>query len=190
MEEAVDERVSPVPTGEEERKFNWEYLYEVVKDFPHGTVFSYEELKKTTGFSRSKIQGLIKKTNRELRENHQKSLVNMPDYGYKIGTPDEQIRQGKKHELKGNRQISRAQHIVENMDTSDFTQEQKERWVHYLNHLSSKNKIARKKNVESLEHTQKAKQNIERSEQAQKKNLEQIEEMEKELQKMKKKLSD
>lgn len=145
----------------------WKYIHDALKDYEYGTEFSYAELEDICGLSRKRIQALKDKTDRELKKSSQKMLVNVRGYGYRIADPWEQVKEAKGHEKKGGRQVKKAREFLDNVDTSEMTNEEKNRLMELTMHMETKLRIVRKKSLKSLDLTQKAKKNSTKSEKVQ-----------------------
>lgn len=152
----------------------WKYIYEALKDYEYDKELSYHQLETMTGFSKQKIQMLKDKVDRELKQSHKKMLVNVRGFGYKIADPWSQVKEAQGHEKKGNRQIRRARVFLDNLDTSQMSSDEKNRIIDYTNHIETKLRLVRKKNIESLDLSKKAAKETKKSEKAQENSVKEL----------------
>lgn len=155
-------------------KPQWKYLHDVLKDYDYETEFSYAQLEHMTGLAPATIQALKKKVDRELKKSNMKMLANIRGFGYRIASPKEQAKKAKTHEGKGKRQFSWAEEVLDNMDTSEMTLDEKQRLLDLTNFIQEKNRLARKRSLKSLDQTQTAAKKLKQSEKEQKANLDEL----------------
>jgi hypothetical protein len=166
----------------------WKYIYDAIKDYDYDTEFSYAQLEAMTGLTQQKIQTLKKKVDREFKKADQKMLVNIRGFGYRIASPTCQVKQAETHEGKGRRQLKWAAEVLDNMDTSKMTIEEKNRWMDYNIFVQNKLHIMRKRSLKSLDMTQTAVKNSKKSEKEQKKTLGELNDMISQIEDLKNKL--
>jgi len=152
----------------------WKYIYDAVKEYTCGKEFSYAQLADMTGFKREIIQQSKTKVNNELKKVHKKLLTNIRGVGYKMAEPTEHIIEAKSHEKKGNRQTKKARTLLDNIDTSKMTIDEKMRLEAYTLHMQNKLLMVRKRNLESLDLTKKAQKNTKKSAESQEKSVKEL----------------
>lgn len=167
----------------------WKYVYDAVKDYDYGQELSYEKLAAMTGFSKQVIQQSKDKVNRELKKNHKKLLSNVRGFGYKMADPTEHIIEAKSHEKKGNRQTKKARNLLDNIDTSKMSLDEKMRLEAYTMHMQTKLMMVRKRNLESLDLTKKAQKDTKKSAQSQEKSIKELDSLLAQITTLKEKLS-
>lgn len=119
-------------------KAQWEYLFDAVKDFPYGEQFSFGRLQSLSGFDVRKSTSLIPKTNRELlKQGFKKELINVRNYGYKIGEPREQLAHGAKRKTRAGRQLKKGLLELNGLDHQQLSPEERTRAIHLVNHMAT-----------------------------------------------------
>ena len=157
-------------------------FYEAIKDFPVSSTLGFDKLKHITGFDvKGRHRDLIYRANKLLLSNHNKMLKNVRGSGYKMATPEEQLKAASFRKVRAGRQVRKGQMEAVHIDTSKLSDEQKKQQVFLVNHLSTMLSMSRKRSAVSLEQTKEAKKHIVKAEGMQKEALRQIDEMQRQL---------
>lgn len=170
-----------IPQIQKDEKSQSQVFYEAIRESPIGEQLTFSQIKSITGFNISKHRGVIYRANKLLLENHNKMLKNVRGVGYKMATPEEQLRIASFRKIRAGRQARKGQMEAVNMDSSKLNTEQKKQQVFLINHLSTMLSMSRKRSAVSLEQTKEAKKHIVRAEGMQKEALRQIDEMQRQL---------
>lgn len=130
----------------------WQILYEATKDLDIGYFLSWEKLHSLTGFDiEHKDRGLVYQTNKHLLKNHQKMLLNKRKQGYIIAEAKEQLSHGMGRRNRGRRQFDKGVLELNYCNTNRLSPEEKTMRIHFINHLQSLIKVARKRNFEAVQ---------------------------------------
>ena len=134
------------PKGE---KPIWEIFYDNLKEYPIGTIFSYQRLKELTGFDIKTDRGPIYPANKRFLKNHNKTLINIRNHGYKFGLFAEQMKQGSQRRLRAGRQVRMGK--LEVMCGEAKTPQEKEFQINLVNHAVTLVDVLGKRSAKAIE---------------------------------------
>ena len=171
-----------IPQFKKDEPSQAQVFYEAIKDVRINEKLTFSQLQAVTGFDvQGKHRELMYRANKILLNNHQKLLKKVRGGGYKMATPEEQLKAAGFRKLRAGRQVRKGQMEAVNLDTSKLNDEQKKYQVFLVNHLSTMLSMSRKRSAVSLEQTKEAKKHIVKAEGMQKEALRQIDEMQRQL---------
>ncbi len=171
-----------IPKLKHEGPSQAQVFFEAIQGFEVGEEFSYEKLRSITGFDvKGRNRPLIYRANKILLQKQSVMLKNIRGVGYKLATPEEQLKSAGFRRVRAGRQAKKGQMEAVNLDTSSMTDEQKKQQVFLINHLSTMLSVSRKRSLVSLEQTREAKKHIQSAEDMQKEALRQIDNMQKQI---------
>lgn len=85
-----------------------ELIVEELARLDYGEMAPYPQLTELTGSKRSTVQGLVRRATRTLLREHQKTVVCVPNEGYRIAQPEEHVDVALHHHKKGRRQVGQS----------------------------------------------------------------------------------
>jgi len=132
-----------------------EKLVALVSTAEYGNVFSFDELKETTGLEPVRLYQLISSVNNKTLPS-KKMLLSVRGHGYKVALPTEQLTSADSRRVRAGRQIHRGIKEATFVDTSGFTAEEKVRRVHLLNKCISSLAVIRRPAEKALKAQQTA----------------------------------
>lgn len=107
-----------------------ELLVEAVEESSYGDVLPYEALGQLFGLTdRTRIQGAVNGAKRSVEVNCSKTLVAIPNEGYRVADPTEHYVIATHHQRKGSRQTKKALSKVQHVDTTGMCQEDRDKLV-------------------------------------------------------------
>ena len=164
-------------------------FYEAIRGFPVGEILGFEKIKVSTGFDvQGENRSLVYNANKRLLINDKKMLQSVRGVGYKMATPQEQVSHAANRRIRGSRQFKKGVAEISNVDVTSMTDEEKRNQMHMVNHLSTLLSASRKRSLESLVQTKKAKESIEKAVVSQNEAISQVDAIQKQLNELTKKL--
>jgi len=104
-------------------KARWKIVYDMVKGLDIGDQISYRQLGRAMNLTREEdrvtVQGAVRQALPHLEVDEKKTLVNVPNVGYRVAEPAEHVVLARKHQGRALRQLTRGHSRAVNVDLSE-----------------------------------------------------------------------
>lgn len=111
---------------------NQQVIVEHVRDSQPGTIFTYDDLARVLAadsartFTRHDVQSIVRLATVQLLRNHQRTLDNVRNVGYKLAHAKEHLGIADRHTKRGQRQMRRALSTLENVRLDEMSVAERE----------------------------------------------------------------
>ncbi len=109
-------------------KARWKFIYEFLRPMKKGTIIKYSQLSNVIGKDIRHLRTPIYRAMQELETNDNRSLLNIPNIGYRITVAQEHEGLTRHHHKKSKRQMKKALQKVTSADRSQLTREERVRF--------------------------------------------------------------
>lgn len=112
------------PVGSQPR---WRNVYDRARTLEHGAILTYQQLEQITGNDPRNDRQPVYRATIELEETDHKSLVCVPNVGYRVALPSEHRSLTERHRRRSYRQLKTARRKADSADRSKLTDDER-RW--------------------------------------------------------------
>lgn len=120
-------------------------LVDAVTECAYGELLPYPELGELFGLSaRKDIQSAVNGAKRSIEVNCSKTLVAVPNEGYRVADPAEHYKIATVHQRKGRRQSAKALSKVRHVDVSGLSQEDRDKLINAQTLISTLQQFERR----------------------------------------------
>jgi alkylated DNA nucleotide flippase Atl1 len=107
------------PIGEVSRR---EAVVNLFEEIPHDTVVTYDEIGTALDVSdRAIIQTAVGAAKREIERRYSKALIAVPNSGYRVVRPAEQLTLARSHQQRSAKQLKLSKSKLDHVDLSQLT---------------------------------------------------------------------